>query len=147
MLAEPGDEEAVARYFARLSRLGAAARIARQTPEQRTAQARAASLKRWRGAGVGSASSEPTDDPPSVADEILSRIIRPYLARPQIAPRFARACQVARKAGVPLGTLTELVRRWPDQPEPLRAALEREPERLLVASVPLLVAILRSYDD
>lgn len=140
-------DAAIRAEFSRLGKIGGRVRAERLTPERRRAIAAGAALIRWRGRGAGTLPAAPTDDPPTADDDILSRIVRPYLARPQLAPRFATANQRARKAGVPLGTLTELARRWSDLPEPVRAAVERDPERLLVASVPLLVAIMRGYDD
>jgi hypothetical protein len=69
------------------------------------------------------------------------------VAHPRTEARFQSATQAARRSGVAVGALVELIHHWPLLPEPVRAAIEDEPERLLGPAVPLLLAIVRRYTD
>ena len=144
----PLDEaQALKSWLSRRGKAGAAARLAKQSPERRREIARIAGLARWRKAGEGVRSQLPDADLPDATDAALAMCVRSVLAHPRTEARFQLATQAARRSGVAIGALVELVHHWPLLPEPVRAAIEDEPERLLGPSVPLLLAIVRRYLD
>jgi hypothetical protein len=98
-------------------------------------------------AGRGITTHAADADLPDATDAALAACVRPVLAHPRTEARFQSATQAARRSGVAVGALVELVHHWPLLPEPVRAAIEDEPERLLGPSVPLLLAIVRRYLD
>ncbi len=135
----------LAAHYRRLGKMAAEARVAKQTPERRREVGRLAAKARWDKAGPGVRGRSPDADLPDATDAELGMLVRPELARPQTEARFQLATQHARRAGVAVGVLVELTRHWGLLPEPVRAAIEDDPVRLLAPSIPLLVAIVRRY--
>lgn len=144
----PIDEAtALKAWFSRRGKAGVAARLAKQSPERRREIALIASRARWRKGADALAPQQPDADLPDATDAALAMYVAPCLAHPRTEARFQTAFQLARRAGVAVGVLVELTRHWPLLPEPVRAAIEADPERLLGPSVPLLLAIVRAYAD
>lgn len=139
----------IAEYHRSFASKGGRIARGRATPEQRSEQARRASRARWDGTGRDARDRSVTLDSPSAADAELARLVTLHAARrtADTEPRWREAFRLARRAGHPAGALAEVARRWEDQVRPVREAVERDPERLLVQSMPLLLAILRTYDD
>ena len=145
MQASLEERRALAAFWSRRGAAGAAARVAKQSPERRREVARLAARARWDRAGQGATTRVPDADLPDATDAALAACVRPVLAHPRTEARFQIATQTARRSGVAVGALVELVHHWPLLPEPVRAAIEDEPERLLGPAVPLLLAIVRRY--
>jgi hypothetical protein len=144
----PIDEAtALKAWFSRRGKAGVAARLAKQSPERRREIALIASRARWRKGSDALAPQQPDADLPDATDAALAMCVKPVLAHPRTEARFQIATQTARRSGVAVGALVELVHHWPLLPEPVRAAIEDEPERLLGPAVPLLLAIVRRYLD
>lgn len=131
------------------ARLAGLSRRRKLSPEQLSQIARHASLARWAKAGRSAENQAPDRNSPSAADAELARLVTLHASRrtADTEPRWREAFRLARRAGHPAGALAEVARRWEDQVRPVREAVERDPERLLVQSMPLLLAILRTYDD
>ena len=141
------DREAVSRYFRRLGKKGGTSRARKLGKARLREIAEHAASHRWSMAGRGITTHAADADLPDATDAALAACVRPVLAHPRTEARFQLATQTARRSGVAVGALVELVHHWPLLPEPVRAAIEDEPERLLGPSVPLLLAIVRRYLD